>query len=81
MGEQVDGLHDAGVGEWIEAFDPLLYLVDEVDLPLVGRQLSSIADAIPDACSLSGWSGFDAGAAMPLSMKARKLWATCGGGI
>ena len=47
-------MHDTGVGEGIEAVHPLLYLVDEVDLPLVGGHPRSIADAIPGVLVRAG---------------------------
>lgn len=48
--EQVDGLHDASVGDWLEAVDPVAYLVDEVDLPLVRSHPASIANGKQGRC-------------------------------
>ncbi|GLY23051.1 hypothetical protein Misp04_27830 [Micromonospora sp. NBRC 101691] len=57
-------MHDTGVGECIEAVDPLFYLVDEVDIPLVGphaKEYSESYTRTPLLAMGGSWRGGRAG--------------------
>ncbi len=79
LGEHVDGLHHSGVGGLVQGGDPVAYLVDEVDLPLLSIHPSSIADSILRWVR-GPWFGPSGGELVP-APDARFGWASAPGDL